>query len=153
PLDDAALVSRLADALGALCGADPGNADEVTFAIHPGHAADGYGHDLFLQNLHQVKLSALIDAFDTVPTSTDKPGPAITPAPMASAPPLTGAFLLTVYLDPKDHGNVPVYGVQCTDAKTQSCSLGFRSDGIAAQLVYFDALDGAVAASEWWNWR
>jgi hypothetical protein len=153
PLGDEALVDRLAAALDALCGADPGNADEITFNIAPGHAADGYGHDLLLANPQQVKLSTLIDAFEAAPTSTDKPGPAVTPTTMTSAPPLTGAFLLTIYLDFKDHGNVPIYGAQCTDAKMQACSLGFRSDGVGAQLVFFDALDGAVAAADWWTWR
>jgi hypothetical protein len=153
PLGNAALVDRLAGALDALCGADPGNASGLVFTIGPGHAADGYGHDLLLDNAHQVKLSKLIDAFTAAPTVTDAPGPAVTPKPMTSAPPLTGAFLLTICVDHHDHGNVPVYGAQCTDAKTAVCSLGYRANGVTAQLVFFDALDGAVAATDWWTWR
>ena len=150
---DTALVHRLAGALHTLCGADPGNASGVVFTIGPGHAADGFGHDLLLDSPNQVKLSKLIEAFTTAPTAADAPGPVVTPRPMTSAPPLTGAFLLTIRAHDRDHGNVPVYGVQCTDAKTAVCSLGYRSCGVSAQLVFFDALGGAAQPSEWWQWR
>jgi hypothetical protein len=153
PLGDDALIDRLAGALDALCGASPGNASGLVFTIAPGHAADGYGHDLLLEYAQQVKLSKLIDAFTTTPMFTDAPGPVVTPKPMTTAPPLTGAFLLTIHVNHHDHGNVPVYGAQCTDAKTAACSLGYRANGVSAQLVFFAALDGAVAAAEWWNWR
>lgn len=152
PPDNTALMQRLAGALDTLCGAGPGNASGLVFTIAPGHAADGTGRDLLLGNPHQVKLSKLIDAFTTAPTFTDAPGPVVTPKPLTSAPPLTGAFLLTIRVDDHDHGNVPVYGAQCTDAKTAACSLGYRSNGLAAQLVFFDALE-SVSAAEWWNWR
>ncbi|HZJ66352.1 MAG TPA: hypothetical protein VFD36_22755 [Kofleriaceae bacterium] len=153
PPPDAALIERLAGALDTLCGSDPGNTSGLVFTIAPGHGADGHGHDLLLDHPHQVKLAKLIDAFTKAPTFTDAPGPVITPKPLTSLPPLTGAFLLTLQVNHHDHGNVPVYGAQCTDARTAACSLGFRSNGVSAQLVFFDALDGAVPAANWWTWR
>lgn len=132
-------IKRLAGTLGDLCGGGGGATTDGALTIGPGHAADGYGHDLYLPAAKQVKLQALFKAFQASPTRCAKPGPSITPEPIVSGLPSTGAFLLCVYLDFKDDGQVPVYGVQC-DAKDTACSLGYHKEGVGVQLVFFDAL-------------
>jgi hypothetical protein len=146
--------TRLADAIHEVCENQPGSGGDVCFLVGPGHAADGYGHDLYLRNEQKVRLAALIDDFVKAPLACNQPGPSITPTVITGgAPPLTGAFLLTVLLDGRDHGKVPVYGVQCTDNLDTACSYGFHADGVALKLVHFSALDGKVTGTDAYLWR
>jgi hypothetical protein len=133
------LIKRLAGAFGELCGG--GGHTDAALTIGAGHAADGYGSDLYLTAAHTIKLQALIDAFQANPTSCTTPAPSITPQPITTGVPQTGAFLLCLYLDFKDQGQVPVYGVQCSATDT-ACSLGYHEEGVGVQLVFFDALAG-----------
>jgi hypothetical protein len=138
------LIKRLAGALDDVCSG--GGHTDATLTIGAGHAADGYGSDLYLPAAHTIKLQALIDAFQASPTSCTTPAPSITPQPITTGVPQTGAFLLCLYLDFKDQGQVPVYGVQCNAADT-ACSLGYHEEGVGVQLVFFDALAGKAISN------
>lgn len=146
------LIKRLAGVLGDVCGG--GGHTDATLTIGAGHAADGYGSDLYLPAAHTIKLQALIDAFQASPTSCTTPAPSITPQPITTGVPQTGAFLLCLYLDFKDQGKVPVYGVQCNATDT-ACSLGYHEEGVGVQLVFFDALAGEAISdrSDPIQWR
>lgn len=147
------LVKRLAEAVQQVCGADPGNASDTSLTLSPGHAADGHGNDLFLKSQQTVRLSQLLDAFKAKPTSCDAPGPSITPKPDTAGLGLTGAYILTAFVHGSDHGSVPVYGVQCSDKAEAACSLGYHSEGVGLQLVYFPGLTQPPAMSEPIQWR
>jgi hypothetical protein len=145
---------RLADAIHEVCEQEPSGGGDVCFLIGPGHGADGYGHDLYSKSEQKVRLSALIDDFVKAPVSCSFPGPAVSPTTIVGgAPPLTGAFLLTVLLHENDHGKVPVYGVQCSDNLDSACSFGYRATGLALKLVHFSALEGAVTGGDPYFWR
>jgi hypothetical protein len=152
PAERADLIKRLAGALGDVCGG--GGHTDAALTIGAGHAADGYGSDLYLPAARTIQLQALIDAFHANPTSCTTPAPSITPQPITTGVPQTGAFLLCLYLDFKDQGQVPVYGVQCNAADT-ACSLGYHEEGVGVQLVFFDALAGKSIAdrSDPIQWR
>src|SRR5712671_2847316 len=124
-------IDNLALAIEEVCTGESGNIGEAALSVGPGHGADGYGQDLYLDQTVLVKLSDLLKAFQKSPTRCDIPGPSITPAPIVGAVgQYTGAFLLTAYLNFEDKGQVPIYGVQCGDNGLSACSFGYHYEGV-----------------------
>jgi hypothetical protein len=149
PAEVAAVLSA---AVEEICKADPGHSD-TSLVIGRGHAADGWGSDLYLKCTTTVKLAGLIDAFGKYPTTCSVPGPSITPIADPQGVGLTGAYLLCLYVNGLDFGKVPVYGVQCGDNAQQVCSLGYHSEGVALQLVYFPGVTAPSKGTDPFAWR